>query len=269
MLINNKKKMELIDSNSDLLTNKNKRFLWTYFRKTHMYYLLSYGDNHNLDRLLNEYLLVMNNQYGYYNERFLKKEHRFKGDCRVNHKNDYIGKYCDSHLLAFKKIILDKTLFMSDKSTKEEFDEMVIFYDDILEYVDTAMEKKFMYGEKIKDDVYEEIEYMPDWIDFTKLKDIRIKDGKIENRRIEIKIPKSLNFGIDSHKILNKKYESGCKYTILEDDILLSFNNNDTHFSYIDIHYINSLFGEPFELYIDWENTTKKKLCVYYDSIIH
>nr|AEX62824.1 hypothetical protein mv_R619 [Moumouvirus Monve] len=128
--------MDLISKESDLVGNKrNKIILWNFLKYAHISFLFMVPELLNI--VLNEYLLYMHFNFNLYPGRFNNNGVVYNFD-----------KYSILHLSNFVKVIHEDELPEEEIISNEDYDEMINFYNELLDYVKNITGKKFMYGTK-------------------------------------------------------------------------------------------------------------------------
>ncbi|AGC01928.1 hypothetical protein H012_gp532 [Acanthamoeba polyphaga moumouvirus] len=242
--------MDLISKESDLVGNKrNKIILWNFLKYAHISFLFMLPELLNI--VLNEYLLYMHFNFNLYPGRFNNNGVVYNFD-----------KYSILHLSNFVKVIHEDELPEEEIISNEDYDEMVNFYNELLDYVKNITGKKFMYGTKFnKSDKKKLTKYYceDEWLDMA--------DSCIQ-KKLQISVPKSY-FDLDKYKKINKL--ENVKYEYRAVDIVLKINNKSSIFSCLDLWDIRDCISIPTYYFVEWESVNVKIAYIFftYDHRFH
>jgi len=221
----------LYDKPTDPGPNANKFELWKFMRDSHTLYILAHP--YMLNEILDEYLLVMNYELGLYNNYFDDKT-------KIKIPKDI----SNEHLVQFRRFYDGDSFlegFVDDPKLVDEFNEMKVFYEDLLRFTKTYIGGQYMCKKK-----------------FSKQEVVTIRNEcfkenfitKCPQRKVSIL---SLGLDIELHTKISL-FKNTVRYNSTSRGHLVVFNNHDKIFTYNDLWDLKHCFNYPVTISACWDN---------------
>ena len=229
--------MYLISIDKKLFDSIDKEIAWHFVRDSHLNYLLLYPQH--LNRILNEYLLIMNKKFKRYNDRIIQD---------IN--NVELETYSTDHLTHIENIYCMCNMLIEGDSTLV----FLKFYDKLLKIVDKTLNEKYMYGKIFTN---QEIELLEETID----DNVTTIDCCPQNKII-IFVPKNI-FDIKKHK-KKTKYSKKIKYYTEDEHIVIEFFDTKKYFMCTDLWDIKVLCEGQVFYYLEPELLTDNEMTIFF-----
>ena len=234
--------MELITVKSPLLRNDNDKILWQFFRDVHFRYLIMHPLK--LNKMLNEYLLIMNIKYNLHKDRF--KIFSQSQDPNIS--------YSDDHLTSFQRVISHQYNY-EEYIFNDDFLEMILFYTELMNYISDTLQERFIYGKEFDKTEIEKLINQSSQHNFR---------GHCSQTEIMVRIPKAV-FGLDGYKDLNS-FKGNVLYFGDDNFIEIYFDNSNKTFVHKDLWDIKASIIKPINCYVMWETLTDEKVYLYFSD---
>ena len=234
--------------------------LWFLTRDAQLLHIMKHDD---IAKILNEYLLLLDCTCNAYKNRFTKnginKAKKKYGSIEA-YKNKIIQTPHSEHLVNFIHLCLleqnnelpPHNNIMMNELSRQEFCEMISFYNELLEYVDKFIGRKFMFGDKIS-----LIEFIMISQKLSKIKPIL----SVPQKKIHIEVP--LSFNSNEYK-QTSTFDGKIKYKLEEDNLLIIFDNRKHDFSLNDLWEIKRCLKKNMAYYVEWDSVTDKYAKIFF-----
>lgn len=242
--------MNLTGFRNKHIDSDNKIKSWLFFRYLHYNYITSYPKL--LCEILNEYL-----NYAYC-KGLRKYSDRFNNKYRSSFY--YLQQEINTEHLTFLKKEVSTDPSCKNLSSKD-YNEMIEFYDNLLEYVDKSLGIKFMHNDKF--DKRKKQILMEVW--HKRLYALRPEnDFRCAHKIINVKVPK--DFSIKKFR-KNSKFEGKVEYVVKDNIKTITFYCQDNHFYPTDFLDLKLCFcTEMTGFDIDWKASDDDVLFIDYED---
>lgn len=239
--------MNLTSFNNKHINTDNKKKSWLFFRDMHFFYIIKCPEL--LCEVLNEFLICI------YNKGSHTYINRIEKDC--DHVFDRIEYFNSEHLSNLRKY--NREVFpYTNELCDDDYEEMIMFYNELLEYVDKTLNKKFMYRM-----IFNKKECRL----LNKAYDKYLEHSICISPHKKICINMSYDFNIKKHKQISS-FEGKTKYKINKDyndtTVILTIENN--YFFYHHFWELKLCLGaNESACDIDWKMSNDDVLYMRYD----